>query len=360
MEIKVKEVGGTDQKSVQEIERELVENHQEKFNEGTPQEGVTQPEEVVEEPKSFGEDDVLSFIKDRYNKEINSIDELFAQREVNEELPEDVSAFLKYKKETGRGINDFMKLQADYDGMSSDQLLSDYYSSTEEGLDSEDIRYLIEDKFGYDEDLDDESDIKKKKIAIKKELAKAKKHLDGLKEQYKVPIESKGSPVPREDAEDYNAYKEYISQSKTVEDEGRRKSEYFQKKTDEVFNEGFKGFEFNVNDKKILFNPGDAKEVKNAQSNVNNFISKFLDDKGLIKDPSGYHKALSAAMNPEKLASFFYEKGKADAVGDVSRQSKNIDMDVRSAPQQTTTASGMKIRSVESSSGRGLKIKSNK
>ena len=355
MEIKVKEVGGTDQKSVQEIERELVENHQEKFNEG-----VTQPEEVVEEPKSFGEDDVLSFIKDRYNKEINSIDELFAQREVNEELPEDVSAFLKYKKETGRGINDFMKLQADYDGMSSDQLLSDYYSSTEEGLDSEDIRYLIEDKFGYDEDLDDESDIKKKKIAIKKELAKAKKHLDGLKEQYKVPIESKGSPVPQEDVEGYNAYKEYVSQSKTVEEENKKRSEYFQIKTEEVFNDEFKGFEFSINDQKILFNPGDSKEVKTVQSNVNNFISKYLDDKGLIKDPKGYHKALSAAMNPEKMAAFFYEKGKADAVNSVARQSKNISMDVRSAPQQSVSSDGMKIRAVGQESSRGLKIRSNK
>ena len=361
MELKVRAVEAEEQKSVQEVEQELLDKHEQEINNEEAPVQETAVEETVagDAPveKSLSDDDVLSFIRDRYNKEINSVDELFAEREANDDLPEDVSAFLKYKKETGRGINDFMKLQANYDEMSSDQLLREYYSSTENDLDSEDIEYLIQDKFGYDEDLDDEADVKKKKIAMKRELAKAKKFFDQQKEQYKIPVESKGSSVPDEDLETYNAYKEYISQSKTIEEENKKRSEYFKQKTDEVFGDRFEGFEFSINDQKILFTPGEAKELKTVQSNVNNFISKYLDDNGLIKDPAGYHRALSAAMNPDKLAKFFYEKGKADAVGDVARQSKNINMDVRTAPQKPA-AEGMKIRALDQDSGRGLKIRS--
>lgn len=363
MELKVKEVSGPGQKSVQEVETELVEKQEaaveqkeEAVVEDKPTEEVVEEQPTVETPQ-FGEEEVLSFIKDRYKKEINSVDELFTQREEDVDLPEDVSAFLKYKKETGRGINDFMKLQADYDQMDADQLLRDYYSVTENDLDSEDIDYLISEKFSYDEDLDEESVVKQKNIAKKRELAKAKKYFNDLKETYKVPVESTSAPVNDEELEQYNAYKEYISQSKSVQEENVKRAEYFSKKTEELFNDEFKGFEFNVGDQKVVFSPGDAKEVKSTQSDINNFISKYLDDNGMIKDHVGYHKALNAALNPDKLASYFYEKGKADAVGSSARASKNIDMDARVAPQQTANSSGIKIRAVESDSGRGLKIK---
>lgn len=368
MELKVKAVPGPGEKSVQEVEETLLEQHEENTESVEEQSTETTTESVEEqaveqetaeeaEGPQFDEDDVLSFIRERYNKEINSVDDLFAQREANDELPEDVSAFLKYKKETGRGISDFMKLQADFDQMKPDQLLRDYYASTEEDLDSEDIEYLMGEKFSYDDELDDESEVKQKKIAKKRELAKAKKYFNELKETYKVPVESTGVPVNDDELESYNAYKEYISQSQDVQEENKKRSEYFQKKTEELFNDEFKGFEFNVGDQKMSFSPGDAAEVKKVQSDVNNFISRYLDDQGVITDAAGYHKALSAAMNPDKMAEFFYEKGKADAVGDVSRQSKNINMDVRSTPQQLKDNSGFKIRAVEQDSGRGLKIK---
>lgn len=362
MELKVKEVSGPEQKSVQEVETELIEKtaEQEVVEEQVIEDKTT--EDVVEEQQTeveapqFGEEEVLSFIKDRYKKEINSVDELFAQREADVDLPEDVSAFLKYKKETGRGINDFMKLQEDFDQMNPDQLLRDYYSVTENDLDSEDIEYLMSEKFSYDEDLDEDSEVKAKKIAKKRELAKAKKYFNELKETYKVPIESK-APVNEDELEQYNAYKEYISQSSTIQEENAKRSEYFSKKTEELFNDEFKGFEFKVGEKSLVFKPGEASELKSVQSDITNFVSKYLDDNGMIKDPAGYHKALSAAINPDKLASYFYEKGKADAVDSSVRSSKNIDMDVRSAPQQTVSSSGIKIRAVESDSGRGLKIK---
>lgn len=363
MEIKVKEVTGPGQKSVQEVESELLEKHEQELNQevdNSSEEVDNSNEEVNlevdKETPQLKEEDVLSFIKNRYEKDINSVDELFTQRESNEELPEDVSSFLKYKKETGRGIEDFMKLQADFDSMDPDKVLRDYYAATENDLDQEDIEYLMGEKFSYDEELDDDSEVKAKKIAKKRELAKAKKYFNDLKETYKMPIESKAS-VNDEELEDYKAYKEYISQSQTIQEENMKKAEYFAKKTDELFNEEFKGFEFRVGEQKLVFKPGETNEVKSVQSDINNFISKYLDDNGMVKDPAGYHKALSAALNPDKLASYFYEKGKADAVGSVAKTSKNIDMDVRQAPQQMSSNQGFKIRPVSSPGERDYKIK---
>jgi hypothetical protein len=351
MELKVKEVSGPGQKSVQEVEKQLLDQHEERQDVKTPE-----VENITEEPQ-LKEEDVLSFIRDRYNKDISSFDDLLAEREQARDLPEDVSAFLKYKKETGRGINDFVKLNVDYDNVNEDKLLADYYAATETELDSDDINYMLEERFSYDEDLDDDSEVKQKKIAKKKELAKAKKYFNDLKETYKVPIESNGSLVDDGEIEAYKAYKEYISQSQSIQEQNQKRAEYFTQKTNELFSDEFKGFEFTVADQKMVFQPGDVSDTKKVQSDINNFISRYLDDDGMVKDHVGYHKALSAALNPDKLATYFYEKGKADAVGDVTKRSKNIDMDPRSTPQQMKTAGEFKIRAVESDSGRGLKIR---
>ena len=371
MEIKVKEVTDvTEEKSKAEIEQELLEKHEEKFEDSkqpeTTEETTEAPvaeetkEEVKEETPSseLSDEDVLSYIKNRYDKEINSVEDLFAQKEVNEELPEDVSKYLEYKKETGRGIEDFYNLQKDYDSMDDDQVLASYYSNIEEGLDSEDIQDLLDDKFSYDEELDEPRDIKKVKLAKKRELAKAKKYFNDQKDKYKIPLESSGSGLSDNDREKLDAYKSYIDESKTVQEAQKKKYDWFLKKTDEVFNTEFKGFEFNVGDKNFTYKPGDATEIKNVQKDVANFVNKYMDEDGLIKDAKGYHKALSIAMNPEKYAKFFYEQGMADAVDNVSKKSKNIDMDVRQA-SQSVSKDGLKIRAVgDTNSGRGLRIKS--
>lgn len=362
MELKVKSVPGPNEEVIEKPE--VVEETQQE--EVTNTEAEEQPveektEETIEETRELSEEDVLSYIKNRYEKDINSVEDLFATTSSNEELPEDVSTFLKYKKETGRGIQDFMKTQVDYDNMNADQLLREYYASTESDLDNEDIEYLIQDKFSYDKEIDDESVIKQRNIAKKRELAKAKKYFNELKETYKVPVESNVSPVNEEELESYNAYKKYISESQSVQEQNQKRSEYFLKRTDEVFNNEFEGFEFSIDDQKILFSPGDTKSVKQVQSDVNNFISKYLDKDGMVNDANGYHKALAAALNPDKLAQFFYEKGKSDAVDSVSKQSKNINMDVRSTPQQmSSTQSGVKFRAVNPDSGNRLRIKSKK
>jgi len=243
--------------------------------------------------------------------------------------------------------------------LSPEDILARYYADVESDLDSEEIKYIIKDKFGYDEDLDDESDIKKKQIAKKKELAKAKKHLEELKEKYSVPLESNGLPGSPESSKEFNAYKKYIDESKTYQEEVSRKADWFRKKTEEVFGDEFKGFEFNINDSQVYYSPSDRNELKNSQLDVSNFISKFLDESGLMNDAVGYHRALSMAMNPDKYAKFFYEQGKADAVEKSARVSKNIDMDMRSTPQSVNTQ-GTKIRSVGDTSGKGLRIRSSK
>jgi len=348
MEIKVREVTEVESKSTQEVERELLEKHEAELNGEFP----VQEEVTAEEPAGLSEDEVRSFLSERYGREINSLDELAEARE--KELPEDVAAYYKYRQETGRGLEDFVKLNRNLDESDGDKLLRDYLLETEDGLDSEDVDILLE-EYKYDEDLDDEGDIKKAKLAKKKAIAKAKRHFEEEKEKYKAPLESRGVDS-LEGSEEYQEYKQYVEQAKTYQEEQKRRKEWFDDKTNEVFSEQFKGFEFNLDDKSYIYTPGDRTELKKLQQTPEAWLNKYLDDKGLVKDAAGYHKSLSVAMNPEKFARFFFEQGKAEAVDDVMRKTKNINMSERMTPQ-TTSKGGLKIRAVNQDSGRGLKIK---
>ena len=369
MEMKVRLLDGTEEKSVAEVEQELLEKHEQQFSDvKVPGQDIPVVEipvveapiieaPVVETPQELSEEQVLSYIGKRYNKQINSLDELTAERQEAEALPEDVAAYMKYKKETGRGFEDFLSLKKDFDSMDSESLLEQYLSATQEGLDADDIDSLMDD-YRYDEDIDDESHIKRVKIARKKAVAEAKKFFNTQKEQYKVPLESSAAFVSDEEKEIYESYKQYTKQAKTFEEENERKRNWFNQKTDEVFNGEFKGFEFNVNDKQITFNPGDANELKKAQSTPANFINKFLDEQGLVKDAVGYHKSLAVAMNPEKFARFFYEQGQADATEGTMKGIKNIQMSANRAPEVTKTTEGMQVKAINPDSGKSLKIRS--
>ena len=361
MEIKVRSLDAVEPKSIQEVEQELLEKHEKEIN-GEVSIGLDTSsidngvQDTLPQEEELSEEKVLSYIGKRYNKQINSFDELMDQRQVNEELPEDVSAYLNYKKETGRGFDDFLKLRKDYDAMDPDNLLREYLADTQQNLDSEDIDVLME-EYTYDEDLDEESKIKRTKIARKKAIAEAKNYFNSQKEKYKFPLESSGMGLSQEEKEEFEAYRQYTKQSKSIEEESNRKRKWFDQKTDEVFSKDFKGFEFDINDKKILFTPASASELKSAQSSPLNFVNKFLDESGLIKDAAGYHKSLSIAMNPEKFAKFFYEQGQADATDDVLRKTKNINMSERRAPE-VVNKGGMQVKAVAPDSGRGLKIRS--
>jgi hypothetical protein len=302
------------------------------------------------------EEDVLSYMGKRFGKQISSFDELMAER-TKEELPEDVAAFMKYKTETGRGFEDFVKLRKDFDALDPQDLVKEYLSATNSGLDRDDIETMM-DEYQYDEDIDDEQDVRKKKLARKKVINEAKKFFNAQKEQYKMPIESMGQSKAREDEEEYQGFKKYVESAKTIEEENVRKRKWFEQKTEEVFGQEFKGFEFNINDRKLVFNPASASELKTRQSNPGNFINKFLDENGLIKDTVGYHKSLAAAMDTERFAKFFYEQGLSDGMDGTLKTIKNVNMTERRAPEITKNISGMVAKDLTIDNGNKLRIKS--
>lgn len=361
MEIKVRDLGEADGKSVQQIEQELLEKHEDSNepSEGVELEEKIIPEEVKAEERKVNEDEVLSFIEEKYGKSINSLDEFTRAREESEPLPEDVAAYFKFKKETGRGIEDFVNLNKDLDEMNPDKLLKSYLMATEKGLDEDDIDDMMED-YSYDEDIDDETVIKKAKLAKKKMVAKAKDHFESEKEKYRVPLESMGSSLSNEDKEKLEAYKQSVQEASTYEEALDRRSEWYTEKLDETFNAEFKGFEFGIGDKKLVYSPGDSTELRKQHSDPASFTKKFLTEDGLLKDSAGYHKALSVAMNPDKYAEFFYEQGRAEALDADIRKAKNINMSPRQSPQTNASSGGTQIRAVGNDSGRGLRIKSKK
>ena len=334
-EIKVRAVD-FEEKSVAEVEEQLLKKHEEETGVSSRTESVETvdvPNDTIETVETVITDNntptvvdeiddnkVLSYIGKRYNREINNLDELFDQRQQNEDLPEDVSAFLKYKKETGRGIDDFIRLNKNYDEMDEDSLLFEYQRDQNPDLDPDDIKFDVSDRFSYDEDFDDEKEIKKKRLAKKKELSKAKKYFNDLKEQYRVPLESRESFVSQEEKENYDAFKRYKESSKSMEEENAKRSQFFSKKTQELFSDKFEGFKFNIDEnKKLVYKPGDAKALLQEQNDLKNFVSQFLDDDGYLADAEAFHRSIVIAKNPDKFAKFFYEKGMADAVGNVAK-----------------------------------------
>ena len=360
---KVRLIEDAETKGVAEKEAELLAKHEQSQAAAAEAQGQEPPAEQTTPPaatEELKEEDVLSYIGKRYNKQISSFEELMSERQSAEQLPDDVAAYMKFKKETGRGFEDFLKINKNYESMDEDSILKEYLHATQEGLDSDDIQTLME-EYKYDEDIDDESKVKKTKIAKKRIIADAKKFFTEQKEKYKLPLESRGPAISDEEKEEFEEYRQYMQKARTVEEETNRKRQWFDQKTNEVFGQEFKGFEFEVNSKKMIFSPGDSTELKKAQSTPANFINKFLDEKtGLIKDAVGYHKSLSIAMNPDKFAKFFYEQGMADATETNLKGIKNINMSERRAPEITKTSGGMQVKAVNPDSGKSLKIRSNK
>lgn len=277
------------------------------------------------------------------------------------QLPENIQKVVDFMEETGGTLEDYVKLNTDYASLNEDQLLREYYQSTRPDLDADEIDFLLDDKFTVDEDYDDEKDQKRKKLARKEELLKAKNHLDGLKSKYYAEVKagSKLNPEQQKAIEFFNRYnKENEEESKI----GARQKSVFETKTKEVFSNEFKGFEYNVGDKKYRFNVKNAEEVKTTQSDITNFVKKFLNENNEMADAKGYHKSLFTAMNPDAIANHFYEQGKADAMKDSITKAKNIDMSSRGAHEQVTNNNGWSVRSVNGieASEFKIKIKNNK
>lgn len=332
---------------------EQVEEHQEVVEQTEEQQEVV--EEVLEKPSEFELDDssILSYLKERHSLELGSIDDL--KKTEKQELSEDVEKFLQYKKETGRGFEDFINLQKDWTKVDDTSVLKEYYKETKPHLDDEDINLILSEDFSYDEELDDASEVRRKRIAYKEELYKARNHFDSLKDKYKAPLESSATSIPENYKEAFNFYSQYKEQSDQEAQLQEQRSRAFSEKTESLFNQDFKGFEFNLGDKKQVFKPKDVGQVKEQQSDIANFFKQHLDENGIVKDASKYHKAIFAASNVDALAKHFYEQGVADATGGLVKETKNIDMSVRD--NKTVDVKGTKFRVVDSGEDYSFKIR---
>ena len=307
-------------------------------------EPVQEVEEEVPQQQSSVQDEepvVLEEVtEEEVQEKVEDLAEEVEQALENEdkgiELPENIQKVVDFVNETGGSLEDYVKLNTDIDALNEEQLLVEYYQNTRPHLDPSEINFLIEDKFSIDEDVEDEKQIKRKKLARKEELANAKNHLSGLKTKYYEEIKG-GSRLTSEQQKAVDFFNRYNKDKEDVE----KQTQTFNNKTNQVFNDSFKGFEYKVGDKRFRFNVKNPNEVKESQSNINNFVKKFLNKKNEMEDAAGYHKSLFTAMNPDAIANHFYEQGKADAMKQSIATTKNISMDPRktqsAAPQQGTT-----------------------
>ena len=271
------------------------------------------------------------------------------------QLPENIESLVKFMEDTGGSIEDYTRLNADYTNVDNNTLLKEYYKSTKSHLDTGEIDFLIEDSFSFDEDLDEDRDIRKKKLALKEEVAKAKKFLNGMKDEYYKEVKL-GSKLSKDQQDAINFYNEYNQKQSAASEVQQKQYKQFEQTTNNVFNENFKGFDFKVGDKKYRYNVKDAAATKDYQSDISNFVREFLDENDMMKDAAGYHKALYAGRNIDKIVSHFYEQGKADAIKNTAIKSKNIDMGPRTV-KPVVEASGVKFKVLGGDDSSRLKFK---
>ena len=325
----------------------------------------TQEQEEVQPEAEAQETPVLEEItEDSTEQEVaeaeEQIEEAVAEAEATgKPLPENIQKLMDFMEETGGDLSDYVKLNQDYSNLDDQDLLYEYYKQTKPHLNQEEINFLMEDQFSYDEDADDDRDIRRKKLALKEQVANAKSHLDGQKSKYYEEIKA-GSKLTQEQQKAVDFFNRYNKESEETKKQAEASKSNFLNKTQNVFNDKFKGFEYNVGDKKYRFNVNNANEVKEAQSDINNFVKKFLNEKNEMSDAKGYHKSLYTAMNADAVAKHFYEQGKADAMKNSVAKAKNVDMNPRQS-HGTIEAGGMKVKVLgEDSSDFKFKIKNRK
>jgi len=294
---------------------------------GETQEETPVLEEVTEEAEELAEEAV------------EAIEEAEA---TGKPLPENIQKLVDFMEDTGGDLEDYVRLNRDTSTLDDQQALREYYERTKPHLASDEIDFLIEDRFSYDEDIDDERDIKRKKLALKEQVAEAKTYLDGQKSKYYEEIKA-GSKLTSEQQKAIDFFNRYNKESEQTQKTVKRVKSRFIQRTDQVFNDNFKGFEYNVGDKKFRYNVNNVDQVKESQSDINNFVRKFLDKNEMMDDAKGYHKSLYTAMNADAVAQHFYEQGRADALKDSVKKSKNIDMNPRGSHQEENVG-GIKVR----------------
>ena len=317
-------------------------------------------EDQEQDPKDE-QDSVLEEITDEEVKEVvedlkSEIEQAETLKESGVELPENIQKVVDFMNDTGGTLEDYVKINQDFDSLDSNQLLKEFYKSTKPHLTGEEIDFLMEDSFSYEEDIDDERDIKRKKLALKEQVANAKQHLDGLKSKYYDEIKA-GSRLTQEQKKAVDFFDRYNKQSEEATKVSEKQKLTFNKKTSEVFSDEFKGFEYKVGDKRFRFNVKEADKVKQTQSDINNFVRKFLNKDNEMVDAKGYHKSLFTAMNSDAIANHFYEQGKADAIKQSIAKSKNIDMNPRQGHEGFVEAGGIKVRALTGDNSSDFKFK---
>ena len=299
-------------------------------------------------------------VEEQVEELVEEVEEAVAEAEATgKPLPENIQKLMNFMEETGGSLQDYVDLNRDYSELDNLTALTEYYKVTKPHLSVDEIDFLIEDQFNFDEEVDDEKDIKKKKIALKEQVASAKAYLDGQKSKYydEIKAGSRLTPEQQKAWDFFNRYNKESEENQKVAENAKLK---FDKKTNEVFNDKFKGFEYNVGDKKYRFNVKDAEKVKTTQSDINNFVKKFLAEDNTMSDAKGYHKSLFTAMNPDVVAKHFYEQGKADALKESVAKSKNVSMSPRQSHGEVE-AGGLKFKVLgESSKDFKFKIKNKK
>lgn len=318
-------------------------------------------EELQEINEEVAEESVIEALEDTDEPEV-VVEETTKEEVIQEskdngiELPENIQKVVDFMNETGGSLEDYVRLNTDFDQLSPESLLQEYYKQTKSHLDPEEIEFLIEDNFSYDEDLDEERDIRRKKLAYKEEIAKAKQFLEESKAKYydEVKLNSKLLPDQQKAIDFFNRYNQEQSETRVIQE---KQIENFKNKTDSLFSDNFKGFDFKVGEQKYRFNVKDAQSVKDKQSDINNFIGKFLDENNMLSDASGYHKALFVANNADAIVNHFYEQGKADAIKQISTEAKNINMDPRKTSQGIIETGGIKVKAISGDDSSKLRIK---
>ena len=326
-------------KASEEVSKENIEETTEK---PTEEEKVIPIQEITEEPKvEETKEPVMETAPEPAKPEIN--------------LPENVEKLVKFMEETGGTVEDYVRLNADYSNVDDNTLIREYYKQTKPHLDMEEVNFLLEDNFSFDEDVDEERDIKKKKLAFKEEIAKARKFLEDTKSKYYDEIKLRpGVTQDQQKAMDF--FNRYNEEQKMVKNQHER----FQNNTKSFFNQEFKSFDFNIGEKKCRYGVSDTDGVANTQSDLTNFVGKFLNEKGEVKDYAGYHKAIYAAENADTIANHFYEQGKADAVKDMMAKSKNVSNEPRVTSTGDVFINGMKVKAISGVDSSKLKLRINK
>ena len=333
---------GTDEKTGEKTEVELQEVQQEE-NELALEEVIE--EETKEEPKKELQEKL---------KEEEVVPQVEVQNEIN--IPDNIHDLVQFMNETGGTVEDFVNLNKDYASYDTDAIIKEYYNKTKPHLDTEEVNFLIEDRFSYDEEIDDPKEIKRKQVAYKEQVAEAKEYLEGQKNKYYKEVKINGN-LSREQQKAVDFFNRYNTEQQEIARQQTQATDQFKAKTNQVFNQEFKGFDFKINDKKFRYNLKDVENVKNTQMDIMNIVGSYLDDNNKLSDGYGYHKALFAAKNADNIANHFYQLGKTEAIKEISTESKNINMDPRQVNSGTVESGGVKVRAISGDDSSKLRIK---